>query len=31
MEFDENQDTVAVGQSIVVYDEEECLGGGVIV
>ncbi|MBL7045108.1 MAG: tRNA 2-thiouridine(34) synthase MnmA [Parcubacteria group bacterium] len=29
--FDESQDTVATGQSIVAYDGEECLGGGVIV
>jgi tRNA-specific 2-thiouridylase len=29
--FDKSQDTAAVGQSIVVYDGEECLGGGIIV
>ncbi len=29
--FDKSQDTVASGQSIVVYDEEECFGGGIII
>jgi tRNA-specific 2-thiouridylase len=28
--FDESQNTVAVGQSIVVYNDDECLGGGII-
>ena len=31
VDFDESQDTAAVGQSVVVYDGQECLGGGVIV
>lgn len=30
LKFDESQDTATVGQSVVVYDEEECLGGGII-
>lgn len=31
VEFDDNQATIAPGQSLVIYDGEECLGGGVIV
>jgi len=31
IEFFEKQEPVASGQSVVVYDEEECLGGGVVV
>jgi len=30
IEFDKSQNTIAIGQSIVVYDGEECLGGGII-
>ncbi len=30
VEFLEKQEPVAPGQSLVVYDEEECLGGGII-
>ena len=29
--FEKSQDTVASGQSVVVYDEKECLGGGIII
>src|SRR3989344_714941 len=31
IKFDKFQNTAALGQSIVVYDGEECLGGGVII
>lgn len=30
VEFDDNQDNTATGQSLVFYDGEECLGGGII-
>ena len=29
--FDEPQRAIAPGQSVVIYDGEECLGGGIIV
>ena len=29
-EFEQPQDTLTPGQSLVIYDGEECLGGGVI-
>ena len=31
VEFDENQSAAASGQSLIVYDGEECLGGGIII
>jgi tRNA-uridine 2-sulfurtransferase len=31
VEFDKSQDAVASGQSLVVYDGKECLGGGIII
>lgn len=31
VEFEESQDTAASGQSLVIYDGEECLGGGIII
>ncbi|MFQ5661796.1 MAG: tRNA 2-thiouridine(34) synthase MnmA [Candidatus Paceibacteria bacterium] len=30
VEFEKSQDTAASGQSLVIYDGEECLGGGII-
>ncbi len=30
LEFEKSQDTLTPGQSLVIYDGEECLGGGVI-
>jgi len=31
IEFDQPQDTITPGQSLVLYDDQECLGGGIIV
>lgn len=30
VEFEKNQDTATAGQSLVIYDGEKCLGGGII-
>lgn len=31
VEFEKNQETATVGQSLVIYDGEKCIGGGIII
>lgn len=31
IKFEKNQDTATSGQSLVIYDDEKCLGGGIII